>query len=74
MAQALKARGSDVGITFVASAANSIGLSMIGGGSLDEALAQLESGEADGVVVLENDLYRHAPAARVDAALEKPAI
>ncbi|MCV9879576.1 NADH-quinone oxidoreductase subunit NuoG [Brenneria izbisi] len=71
--KALKNRGADVGITFVASAANSIGLSMIGGGSLDEALAQLESGDADSVVVLENDLYRHAPAARVDAALEKVA-
>nr|WP_113865097.1 NADH-quinone oxidoreductase subunit NuoG [Brenneria salicis]NMN91069.1 NADH dehydrogenase subunit G [Brenneria salicis ATCC 15712 = DSM 30166]RBP66565.1 NADH dehydrogenase subunit G [Brenneria salicis ATCC 15712 = DSM 30166]RLM31988.1 NADH-quinone oxidoreductase subunit G [Brenneria salicis ATCC 15712 = DSM 30166] len=69
--KALKNRGADVGITFVASAANSVGLSMIGGGSLDEALAQLENGEADSVVVLENDLYRHASAARVDAALEK---
>ncbi|MCG8708142.1 NADH-quinone oxidoreductase subunit NuoG [Brenneria sp. 4F2] len=71
VAKALKARGSDVGVTFVASAANSIGLSMIAGGSLDDALAQLESGAADSVVVMENDLYRQAPAARIDAALEK---
>ncbi|MEQ9879851.1 NADH-quinone oxidoreductase subunit NuoG [Pectobacterium aroidearum] len=71
VAKALKNRGSDVGITFVAPAANSIGLSIMGGGSLDEALAQLENGDADSVVVLENDLYRHAPIARVDAALEK---
>ncbi|MEC5318208.1 NADH-quinone oxidoreductase subunit NuoG [Brenneria populi subsp. brevivirga] len=71
VARALKSRGSDVGITFVASAANSIGLSMIGGGSLDDALAQLENGAADSVVIMENDLYRHASAARVDAALEK---
>lgn len=28
---------------------------MMGGGSLDEALSQLETGEADSVVVLEND-------------------
>ncbi|WP_038909622.1 NADH-quinone oxidoreductase subunit NuoG [Dickeya oryzae] len=71
VAKALKARGSDVGITFVAAAANSMGVAMIGGGSLDDALSQLETGEADSVVVLENDLYRHAPAARVDAALAK---
>ncbi|MFC3396195.1 NADH-quinone oxidoreductase subunit NuoG [Brenneria rubrifaciens] len=71
VANALKNRGSDVAITFVAPAANSLGLSMIGGGSLDEALAQLENGEADSVVVLENDLYRQASATRVDAALEK---
>ncbi|MEQ4512499.1 MAG: NADH-quinone oxidoreductase subunit NuoG [Dickeya sp.] len=71
VAKALKARGSDVGITFVAASANSMGVAMIGGGSLDDALSQLETGEADSVVVLENDLYRHAPAARVDAALAK---
>ncbi len=33
--------------------------------------AELESGSADAVVVLENDLHRHASAARVDAALAK---
>jgi NADH-quinone oxidoreductase subunit G len=71
IAKALKDRGSDVGITFVASAANSIGLSMIGGGSLDQALSQLENGEADTAIVMENDLYRHAQAAKVDAALAK---
>lgn len=71
IAKALKARGSDVGITFVAAAANSVGLSMIGGGSLDDALAQLESGEADTVIVMENDLYRHAQTDKVDAALAK---
>ncbi|GGB93350.1 NADH-quinone oxidoreductase subunit G [Dickeya fangzhongdai] len=73
VAKALKGRGSDVGITFVAASANSMGVTMMGGGSLDEALSQLETGEADSVVVLENDLYRHAPAARVDAALAKAA-
>ncbi len=69
IAKALKVAGSDVGITFVASAANSIGLSMIGGGSLDEALELLTRGEADSAIVMENDLYRQAPEAKVDAAL-----
>lgn len=71
VAKALKARGSDVGITFVASSANSIGLSMIGGGNLDEALSLLTNGDADSVIVMENDLYRQAPEASVDAALSK---
>lgn len=71
VAKALKTRGSDVGITLVARTVNSIGLGMIGGGSLDEALEQLETGRADAVVVLENDLHRHASAARVNAALKK---
>ncbi|PKH24409.1 NADH-quinone oxidoreductase subunit G [Enterobacterales bacterium CwR94] len=69
VAKALKGRGADVGITLIGGAANSIGLGMIGGHSLDEALTDLESGAADAVIVLENDLYRHAPKARVDAAL-----
>ncbi|WP_437612730.1 NADH-quinone oxidoreductase subunit NuoG [Erwinia sp. V71] len=69
VAKALKGRGSDVGITLLAGATNSVGLSMIGGNTLDAALEELASGAADAVVVLENDLYRQAPAAQVDAAL-----
>ncbi|XPE45198.1 molybdopterin-dependent oxidoreductase [Shigella flexneri] len=69
--KALKARGSDVGVTMIARAVNSIGLGMIGGGSLDEALDELESGSADAVIVLENDLHRHASATRVNAAFDK---
>lgn len=71
VAKALKGRGADVGITMVARAVNSVGLGMIGGGSLDDALGELESGSADAVIVLENDLHRHASKARVDAALSK---
>lgn len=44
---------------------------MMGGGSLDDALGELETGSADAVVVLENDLHRHASATRVNAALAK---
>ncbi len=50
VAKALKTRGSDVGITMVARAVNSMGLGMIGGGSLDDALNELESGAADAVM------------------------
>jgi NADH-quinone oxidoreductase subunit G len=73
VAKALKARGADVGITFLAGAANSFGLGLMGGQSLDSALEQLSKGEADALVVLENDLYRHAPKANVDAALDTTA-
>jgi NADH-quinone oxidoreductase subunit G len=71
VAKALKGRGADVGVTMVARAVNSVGLGMMGGGSLDEALTELENGSADAVIVLENDLHRHASKARVDAALSK---
>ncbi|MEN1543780.1 molybdopterin-dependent oxidoreductase, partial [Pseudomonas aeruginosa] len=48
-----------------------MGLGIMGGGSLEEALTELETGRADAVVVLENDLHRHASATRVNAALAK---
>jgi NADH-quinone oxidoreductase subunit G len=44
---------------------------MLGGDSVEKALALLESGEADGVVVIENDIYRRADVERVEAALAK---
>ncbi|WP_147198957.1 NADH-quinone oxidoreductase subunit NuoG [Pantoea sp. CCBC3-3-1] len=69
VAKALKGRGAEVGITLLAGAANSVGLGMIGGKSLDAVLGELKEGSADAVIIMENDLYRHAPAAQVDAAL-----
>ncbi|WP_241357311.1 molybdopterin-dependent oxidoreductase, partial [Escherichia coli] len=42
---------------------------LFGGDSVEAALERLTSGQADAVVVLENDLYRRTDAARVDAAL-----
>lgn len=73
VARALKARGADVGITLLASHANSVGLGLMGGNTLDQALEQLRRGDADALVVLENDLYRQAPKAQVDAALANTA-
>jgi len=69
VARALKNKGADVGITLLAPQTNSIGLAMLGGKPLESVLDMLNTGEADTVVVMENDLYRHAPAALVDAAL-----
>ena len=71
VAKALKGRGADVGITMIARSVNGMGLGIMGGGSLEEALTELETGRADAVVVLENDLHRHASATRVNAALAK---
>ena len=71
VAKALKGRGADVGITMIARSVNSMGLGIMGGGSLEEALTELETGRADAVVVLENDLHRPASAPRVNAALAK---
>ncbi|BAH82919.1 NADH-quinone oxidoreductase subunit NuoG [Candidatus Ishikawella capsulata] len=69
--KALKIHNKNVGITFLLSQVNSMGLSLIGGKSLDKALDQLIQGDADTVIILENDLYRHAPKLQVDKVLSK---
>lgn len=67
--KALHNREKNASISLVAPEANSLGLALFGGRSLDAALKALSSGQADAVVILENDLYRRADAALVDAAL-----
>ncbi|MGF6693751.1 NADH-quinone oxidoreductase subunit G [Metapseudomonas resinovorans] len=69
IASALKNREKNGSISLVVPEANSMGLALFGGESLEAALEVLTSGKADAVVVLENDLYRRADAAKVDAAL-----
>ena len=68
IASALKNREKNGSINLVVPEANSMGLALFGGDSVDAALDALTSGKADAVVVLENDLYRRADAAKVDAA------
>jgi NADH-quinone oxidoreductase subunit G len=46
---------------------------LLGGGGLAEALQALQEGEADTVIILENDLYRRAEREVVNAALEAAA-
>ncbi|UTW07920.1 NADH-quinone oxidoreductase subunit NuoG [Pseudomonas benzenivorans] len=74
IASALKNRERNGSISLVVPEANSMGLALLQGAdltkqSLDAALHALTAGEADALVVLENDLYRHAQADKVDAAL-----
>ncbi len=69
IASALKNREKNGSLSLVVPEANSMGLALFGGESVDAALDALTTGKADAVVVLENDLYRRADAAKVDAAL-----
>ena len=71
VAWALHARGKAVELVLVVPESNSLGTALLGAASIDEAFAAIESGRADTLVVLENDLYRRAPKARVDAVLAK---
>ncbi|WP_158177728.1 NADH-quinone oxidoreductase subunit NuoG [Pseudomonas viridiflava] len=69
IAKALKLRDKQGSISLIVPEANSMGLAMFGGESVDAALQAVISGKADAIVVLENDLYRRVDASLVDAAL-----
>ena len=56
-------------LSIVVPECNSVGVALLGGRRLTELLHEIQSGEADGLIVLENDLFRRAPAGPVAAAL-----
>ncbi|MGW8461781.1 NADH-quinone oxidoreductase subunit NuoG [Pseudomonas sp. CLCA07] len=69
IAKALKLREKNGSISLIVPEANSLGLAMLGGDSVDAALQAVIDGRADAIVVLENDLYTRTDKAKVDAAL-----
>lgn len=58
---------SKAGLSLVVPEVNSMGLALLGGLPLEQALAQ----NYDALVIMENDLYRRLPANQVKAALAK---
>ncbi len=71
VAWALHQQGKQPRLSFVLPEANSAGLALLGGRSLRDAFDSISQGKADTVIVLENDLYRRADQATVDAFLDK---
>jgi NADH-quinone oxidoreductase subunit G len=69
LAATLARAGRAVRLALVVPECNSLGLALLGGRPLSEALAQLTTAPARTAIVLENDLYRRAPRQQVDAAL-----
>lgn len=69
IAKALKLREKNGSISLIVPEANSLGLAMLGGNSVDDALQAVIDGNADAIVVLENDLYTRTAKAKVNAAL-----
>jgi NADH-quinone oxidoreductase subunit G len=58
-------------LSIVVPECNSMGAAILGGINLDEVLEEIEAGEADGMLVLENDLFRHISPDKVNRALTK---
>ena len=71
-AQVARALGRErtADLCFTAPECNSFGLGMLNAMNTSEAFQRVADGHVDAVVVLENDLYRRAPGAVVDALLE----
>ncbi|MGO8705698.1 MAG: NADH-quinone oxidoreductase subunit NuoG [Candidatus Brocadiia bacterium] len=70
VARALLAAGRNAALCFTAPECNSVGLAMMGAaGGIASALKAAQDGGAEALIVLENDLYRRADAASVDALL-----
>lgn len=69
IARALARKKPRSGLMLVRREANSTGLALLGGHSLEWAMNMLASREADAVVVLENDLHQRLPRTDVDEAL-----
>jgi NADH-quinone oxidoreductase subunit G len=60
-------------LTFTVPECNTVGATLMGGSPLSAGFQAVHDGHADTVIVLENDLYRRAPAAQVDSFLEAAA-
>ncbi len=65
------ARGAAV--SFTAPECNTVGAALMGGKPLSEAFRAIHDGKADTLIIVENDLYRRAPAHDVDSFLHAAA-
>ena len=70
VAWALCAGGETSELCLVVPECNSLGLRLMGGRPLSEALAAVKDGRRPTAVVLENDLYRRAPGTAIDRFLD----
>jgi NADH-quinone oxidoreductase subunit G len=70
VARALCRDGRVASLAFTMPECNSFGLAWMTEKTLDDAIAATRRGEIDAVIVLENDLYRRAPAGTVDGLLD----
>lgn len=74
IANALNKKGKMVALSLCVPEVNSLGLAILtddknGSDSVDAALNAMLNDKADALIVIENDLYRRAPAQRIDGAL-----
>ena len=71
IAWALCRKGRNANLCFIVPDCNTMGLGLIGGGSLDSAFKLAGDGQVDTAVILENDLYRRADRRDADLFFDK---
>ena len=71
IAWALCNKGRMAGLCFTVPECNTIGLGLIGGGSLEAAFKEVAMGRVDTAVILDNDLYRRQDKKKVDKFFER---
>lgn len=70
VASALCRAGKPAGLSFTMPECNSLGFALMDAKPLGEALEAVKKGEAETVIILENDLYRRGPQAAIDELLD----
>jgi NADH-quinone oxidoreductase subunit G len=71
IAWALNAAGRPARLAFVVPECNSLGVALLGGIDLDAVTSAIERGEADTLVVAENDLFRRGSEATIARLLDR---
>src|SRR5690606_36401742 len=71
VAGALHKTNPDTGLVFTLPECNSMGLALMGGHRLNSAFNAIINDHADAVIIMENDLYRHAKEDVVDRFLDR---
>ncbi|HUX20921.1 MAG TPA: molybdopterin-dependent oxidoreductase [Spirochaetia bacterium] len=68
---ALGKAGKDAGVFLTVAEANSLGNALLGGLDLDEVMSQVAEGEADTLIIMENDLFGRMDASKAEFLLQK---
>jgi NADH-quinone oxidoreductase subunit G len=71
VARALCKDGRVAALAYTAPECNSLGSALLGGAALGAAFEAILEGTAETVIILENDLFRRAPAELVNSVLDK---
>jgi NADH-quinone oxidoreductase subunit G len=70
-ARALRKNGAEAKLCYAVPECNSLGSALLGGEALEGALQALRAGRAEGLIVLENDLFRRWDSASASALLDQ---